>query len=503
MRNELPSLSARTLARRLARREVSAEEVMRAHLDRIRALNPELNAIVTLLPEPDLLAAARAKDDSLRRGDVSGPLHGLPVAHKDLHLTRGIRTTFGSPIFADFVPREEALIVARIRRAGAIAIGKTNTPEFGAGSQTFNPVFGATRNPWDPTRTCGGSSGGAAVALATGMVPLAEGSDYGGSLRNPASFCGVVGLRPSPGRVPDWPDEAPWFPVPVSGPMARSAADAALLLGAIAGPDARAPLSLPDPGAAFHEPLDRDFHGTRVAWSAGFAGLPFDRRVVRAVAPARAALESIGCEVADEDPDMAGATGVFDRLRAWYFDLCYGPLLERHRARMKETVIWNIERGQALTASDLAGATRRWTALLARATAFMARFEFFVLPTVQAPPFDLGQEYLEAIEGVRMRTYTEWMGSCALVSLLGLPAASVPVGMTDDGLPVGLQVVGRARADFAVLQLAHALEAALPPPSRLPFPIPPGPAGQSAPLGSASSQERAVRRGTQREEVPR
>ena len=221
--SELCSTPATELARRLAGREVSAVEVMKAHLARIHDVNPGLNAIVTLLPEERLLAEAEKADRAVAAGDPLGPLHGLPVAHKDLTLTRGIRTTFGSPIFADFVPEEDALIVERLHAAGAITIGKTNTPEFGAGSQTFNPVFGPTRNPWDPSKTCGGSSGGAAVALATGMVPIADGSDYGGSLRNPASFCGVVGLRPSPGRVPVWPNETPWYPVPVQGPMARSA----------------------------------------------------------------------------------------------------------------------------------------------------------------------------------------------------------------------------------------------------------------------------------------
>ena len=289
--SDLCSAPATELARRIGGREVSAVEVMKAHLARIHEVNPRLNAIVTLLPEEALLAEAEKADRAVAAGDPLGPLHGLPVAHKDLTLTRGIRTTFGSPIFADFVPEEDALIVERLRAAGAITIGKTNTPEFGAGSQTFNPVFGPTRNPWDETKTCGGSSGGAAVALATGMVPIADGSDYGGSLRNPASFCGVVGVRPSPGRVPVWPNETPWYPVPVQGPMARSAADAALMLSAIAGPDPRAPLSLPDPGEVFRRPLDRDFRGVRVAWSADFGGVPFDhgsrRRSPRRAAPSK------------------------------------------------------------------------------------------------------------------------------------------------------------------------------------------------------------------------
>ena len=322
---DLSSTPATELARRIAAREISAVEVMKAHLARIREVNPRLNAIVTLLPEDTLLREAEAADAKVATGDALGPLHGLPVAHKDLTLTRGIRTTFGSPIFADFVPEEDALIVERLRAAGAITIGKTNTPEFGAGSQTFNPVFGPTRNPWDETKTCGGSSGGAAVALATGMVPIADGSDYGGSLRNPASFCGVVGLRPSPGRVPVWPNETPWFPIPVQGPMARSAADAALMLSAIAGPDPRAPLSLPEPGDVFRSPLDRDFRGTRVAWSADFGGIPFDPRIPAALAPARGALEAVGCAVEDAAPDMSGAAVAFDRWRGLVLRTQLGP----------------------------------------------------------------------------------------------------------------------------------------------------------------------------------
>ena len=457
---DLCSASAVELARRIASREVSAVEVMKAHLARIHDRNPRLNAVVTLLPEERLLAEAERADRAVAAGDPPGPLHGLPVAHKDLTLTRGIRTTFGSPIFADFVPEEDALIVERLRAAGAITIGKTNTPEFGAGSQTFNAVFGPTRNPWDETKTCGGSSGGAAVALATGMVPIADGSDYGGSLRNPASFCGVVGLRPSPGRVPVWPDETPWFPVPVQGPMARSAADAALMLSAIAGPDLRAPLSLPESGEVFRRPLDRDFRDVRVAWSADFGGIPFDPRVPAALAPARTALGEIGCAVEDDAPDMSGAAVAFDRWRAWYFELNWGPLLDRHREAMKDTVIWNVEQGRGLSASELAEATRRWTGLLRRVREFLGRYEFFVLPVAQVPPFDMTQPYPTEVAGVPMTTYTEWMASCSWVSLLGLPTISVPAGRTPEGLPVGLQIVGRARDDFGVLQLANALERA-------------------------------------------
>ena len=273
MHPDLCFLSATELARLIRTREVSCEEVMRAHLEQIERVNPTVNAIVTLLPER-ALDGARTADRAITSGQPIGPLHGLPVAHKDLLVTKGIRTTFGSPIYQDFVPDTDAILVERLRAAGAITIGKTNTPEFGAGSQTFNPVFGATRNPWDTTKTCGGSSGGAAVALACGMVPLADGSDFGGSLRNPASFCNIAGFRPSAGRVPTWPTVNAWFSLPVLGPMARTVEDLALMLSAIAGPDARAPISIDEPGSTFARPLARDFRGLRVAWSPIWAGCP-------------------------------------------------------------------------------------------------------------------------------------------------------------------------------------------------------------------------------------
>src|SRR5262245_63847168 len=296
-------LSAVEIARRLRAKDISAREVMAAHLDRINRLNPTHNAIVTLIAET-ALERARAADEALARGEAVGPLHGLPVAHKDLQLTRGIRTTFGSPIFKDFVPTEDALVVERMRAAGAIVVGKTNTPEFGAGSQTFNPVFGATLNPYDRSRTCGGSSGGAAVALACGMVPMADGTDMGGSLRNPASFCGVVGMRPSPGRVPTWPARLGWSTLSVDGPMARTVADVALVLSAMAGPDPRSPIAQQESGARFGQLLGRDFAGVRVAWSGDLGGLPFDARVRAVVDAQRSRVESIGCSVDEHGAEV-------------------------------------------------------------------------------------------------------------------------------------------------------------------------------------------------------
>src|SRR5215210_8167233 len=268
---EICFLRATELARGIRTRELSVLEVMEAHLAQIERVNNEVNAIVTLTAE-EAVNRARAADEALARGEEVGPLCGLPVAHKDLSPTRGVRTTFGSLVYRDFVPDRDALIVERLKEAGAISVGKTNTPEFGAGSQTFNEVFGETLNPYDVTRTCGGSSGGAAVALACGMVPLADGSDMGGSLRNPASFCNVVGFRPSPGRVPSWPTTNAWQDLSVEGPMGRTVEDAALLLSAIAGPDARVPTSRAEPGSVFAPPLHADLGEAVVAWAPSAGG---------------------------------------------------------------------------------------------------------------------------------------------------------------------------------------------------------------------------------------
>jgi amidase len=457
--HELCFLTAVELAQRIRTRDLSCVEVMEAHLRQIERVNPQVNAIVTLAPE-QALAQARAADAALRRSDAVGPLHGLPVAHKDLVQTKGMRTTSGSPIYADFVPDVDDLIVTRIRKAGAILIGKTNTPEFGAGSQTFNPVFGATRNPYDLSKTCGGSSGGAAVALACGMIPIADGSDTGGSLRNPASFCNVVGFRPSPGRVPHCSDRAAWQTLSVLGPMARTVADAALLLSAMAGPHPCSPIALQKPGAHFRQPLDRDFHGVRVAWSRTASGLPVDPEVTAVLEQARPVLEAIGCIVEEAEPDFTGADEAFRVWRAWGYEQKLGELADTHRDRLKETILWEIERGRALTGPQIGRAERLRTALYHRMRRFMQTYEFLALPVVQVPPFPIEQPYVTEINGVPMETYIDWMRSCYYVSITGFPAISVPAGFTRDGLPVGLQLVGRHHNDFGVLQLAHAFEQA-------------------------------------------
>ena len=363
----------------------------------------------------------------------------------------------GSPIFERFVPDQDALIVERRKGAGAISVGKTNTPEFGAGSQTFNEVFGETLNPYDTTKTCGGSSGGAAVALACGMLPIADGSDMGGSLRNPASFCNVVGFRPCPGRVPTWPDVAP-SPLSVEGPMARTVQDAALMLSAMAGPDGRSPISIEEPGSVFARSLERDFGGARVAWSRDLGGLPVDPRVTAVLDGQRRVFEDLGCVVEEAEPDFAGADEVFKVLRAWRFELAYGELLEEHRHEMKDTVVWNIEEGRRLTGPQVGRAERLRAELYHRVRVFMETYEFLVLPVAQVPPFDVKERYVTEINGEEMGTYIDWMRSCYYVTVTGLPAISVPCGFTPGGLPVGVQIVGRHRDDFGVLQLAHAFE---------------------------------------------
>lgn len=459
MTDELNFMTARELARRIRTREVSAVDVVQAHLDQITRINPLVNAVVTLLPER-ALENARAADAALMRGDSLGPLHGLPIAHKDTLATQGIRTTQGSPIYRDFVPDVSALIVERLHSAGAIAIGKTNVPEFGAGSQTFNAVFGTTLNPYDVSKTPGGSSGGAAAALATGMHPIADGSDLGGSLRNPGGYCNVVGFRPSPGRVPKINTKSAWFDMTVNGPLARTVGDVALMMSAIAGSDLRSPITLEDPGTIFTRPLERDFRGVRVAWSRDLGGLPVDPRTTAVLDSQRDVFADLGVDLVKAEPDLRGADEVFHVFRAWDFESSYGDLYDTRRDQLKDTVIWNVEEGRALSGPDIGRATRLRSDIYHRAHDFFSEHEFLLLPVSQVPPFPADVPYPTEINGTPMSTYIEWMRTCSRITVTGHPAISVPAGFTVEGLPVGLQIVGRARDDWGVLQLAHAFEEA-------------------------------------------
>jgi amidase len=430
---------------------------MSAHLARIERINPKVNAIVTLVAERALGDAARA-DELTARGGPLGVLHGLPVAHKDLVDTAGIRTTRGSLFFKDFVPTEDAFIVQRIRAAGAITCGKTNTPEFGAGSQTFNQVFGATRNPYDLTKTCGGSSGGAAVSLACRMLPIADGSDTGGSLRNPAAFCNVVGFRTSPGCVAS--ESTSWSPFSVSGPMARSVADVALFLSAIAGPNPHNPLSLTVDGEQFRAPLERDFKGVRVAWWKGLGGIPFEPEVRRVVNATRTVFETLGCIVDEAEPDFAGVDQAFPALRYVTNHPRYSELVRQNPGWVKDTVKYEVSEAERLTGADIGRAFARQARMYDQSREFFTRYEYFVLPVTQVAPFDVNTPYPTSIDGTAMNNYIDWMRSCWYVTFMANPAISVPAGFTQAGLPVGLQIVGRHREEWSVLQIAQAFEQA-------------------------------------------
>jgi amidase len=455
--SEIGFMSAVEMARLIRTKKLSAREAVSLHLKRIEDINPRVNAIVTLVPEMALAAAAKA-DEMQARKEPLGPLHGLPVAHKDLLETRGIRTTFGSPLYANNIPAEDDIVVERMRRAGAITIGKTNTPEFGAGSQTFNKVFGATHNPYDLTKTCGGSSGGAAVALACGFTPVASGSDTGGSLRNPAAFCNVVGFRPSIGRVPNPKSALAWSTLTTSGCLGRSVSDLALALSTIAGPDPRAPLSINEPGDVFVRPLDRNFKGLRVAWFKDLGGVPFDPQVRTIIDGHRATFESLGCIVEQAEPDFALAEIAFRALRAWNSANTYGARMREHPDAFKDTLKGEIEEGLRLTGMEVAAAETAHGQFWRRFQAFLDKYEYFILPTTQLPPFDVNTPYPTEIAGVKFDSYIDWMKSCWYISATGNPSASVPAGFTPSGLPVGIQIVGRNKQDFSVLQMANAFE---------------------------------------------
>ncbi|MDI2029155.1 amidase [Saccharopolyspora sp. TS4A08] len=460
MSDSLCQRTATELAALLRAREVSAREVMRAHLDRIERLNPKVNAVVSLDPE-GALAGAAAADERLASGAAVGPLHGLPMAHKDTHDTAGLRTTYGSPLLADNVPAQDELVVERLKAAGAVTMGKTNVPEFAAGSHTFNPVFGTTANPYAPDRSAGGSSGGAAASLACRMQPLADGSDMGGSLRNPASFNNVVGLRPAPGRVPTWPDAAAWSTLSVQGPMARTVADVALMLSAIAGPDDRSPISIDEPGSVFREPLEADLRGLRVAFSLDLGGdLVVDAQVRSVLEPAARVLTEIGGAVDEAWPDLTGADEVFRTLRAWQFELMLGELRDAHPDRIKPSLRDNIDAGRALTGADVGRAERQHTELYHRVREFFTRYDVLALPVSQVPPFDIDLEFPSEIGGVAMPSYLDWMRSAYWISATGCPAISVPAGFTPEGLPVGIQLVGPHRSEQRLLRIAHAFEQA-------------------------------------------
>ena len=464
MTHDLCYWPATELVAAIRARRVSPREVTDAVLHQIDRVNPIVNAFVTVVADQAREAAREAEAAVMRRPpDELGPLHGIPVSIKDLTLTKGIRTTFGSRAFADFVPAEDALIVERLKNAGAIILGKTNTPELGAGGNTKNAVFGPTRNPWRLSHTCGGSSGGAAVALATGMGPLAQGSDTGGSLRTPASFCGVIGFRTSPGVIPIYPSPLAWDPLSVTGPMARTVADTALMLTAVAGPDDRAPISVPvDAAEWLLAARTPDVRGWRIAWSPDLGVTPVEPEVARIAEAAARAFLDLGCSVDDAHPDFTGLREMILPARSARMAAVHGHLLSRWRGEMFPPLVWNMELGLTTTAIQWANAEMERTKLWHRVRMFFERYDLLLTPTVAVAPFPHAWDYPPEINGQRTETYLDWFLLTYAITLTGLPAISIPAGWTADGLPVGLQIVGRRRGEPAVLRAAAALEAARP-----------------------------------------
>ncbi|MEM7272269.1 MAG: amidase family protein [Actinomycetota bacterium] len=452
---ELVERSAVEQARMVRAREVSARELLDAHLARVEAVNGTLNAVVALDPEVGL-ARAVAVDEAIAAGESPGPLAGLVTAHKDLLETRDFPTTFGSPVFAGHRPKVDAPLVRRVAEAGAVPIGKTNTPEFGAGSHSFNPVYGVTRNPYDPSRSAGGSSGGAGVALRAGMVAVADGSDFGGSLRNPAGWNNVVGFRGSARVVPRSGPGNAWNPMPIDGPMARTVDDLVLLLRVLAQPDPADPLHRPLDIPAVVSPPDRPL---RVAWSPTLGGLPVDPDVAAVLDRLRADLDGLGWEIEEDEPDFGGADECFVTLRAFAYSQ-QGGLLGDRLAEVKATVQDEVSRGLALTAGQVSAAYGHLNVLWKRALAFFDRYDLLIGPVSQVSPFPVEVEYPMEVAGQAMTSYVEWMRSCCRITALGSPALSLPAGFTDAGLPVGAQLVGGPWQDLVVLAAAKAIEAA-------------------------------------------
>ncbi len=451
------------LCRDLQRGTISAVDVMAEVYTRIERVNPQVNAVVGLIDRDRALELA-ASADAVPVAE-RGPLHGLPWAAKDAVEVQGFATAWGFVPWRDNVADVDDGQAARLRRAGVIFIGRTNMPEFGLGSNTFNRLFGTTLNPYDTTKTCGGSSGGAAVALATQMLPLADGSDMGGSLRNPASFCNVVGFRPSIGRVPNSRGFA-WFGrLATTGPMARTVAETALLFSVQAGPDPTDPLTLPEPGSLFRDamvPRD-DLRGVRVGFCPTLHGLPIEPEVMAVMRRGADVLSELGAEVSEHGPDLAHAMEVFQTQRAAGL-VNVGNALDRTipdwRDYAKDTAIWNIERGKTLTAADIIKSELTRSVLYANVANFFQDVDLLVLPAAQVAPFDVDVEWIREINGVRMDTYIDWMTVCCAITVTGLPAISIPGGFTSTGLPVGIQLVGKPRGDLELLRIAHTFEAA-------------------------------------------
>jgi amidase len=462
---EITALDAVGLSDAIRERRVSCVEVMNAYLDRIERLNPRVNAIVTLRDRESLIDDARERDTELARGEYRGWMHGFPHAVKDLEPTAGIRTTLGSPIFRNFIPKTDSILVERIKRAGAIIIGKTNVPEFGLGSQSYNQVFGTTLNPYDTSKTCGGSSGGAAVAVALRMAPVADGGDHGGSLRNPAAFNNIFGFRPSFGRVPSDVHEVFMPSLSVHGPLARNVPDLAHLLAVIAGYDPRVPLSIREDPAKFTAPLARDFKGVRIAWSLDFGGyLPFEPGVLELCDRAVKTFADLGCIVEEAAPDfpVEEVWRNWLKIRAWQVcALLKAPFCDpARRAMLKPEAQWEVECGLKISAAEVADASAVRTEWYQAVRAMFEQYDYWILPAGQVFPFDATTHWPTEINGRAMDTYHRWMEVMIPVTMSGCPSLAVPAGFNPRGLPMGIQIVAPNHGEFACLQLAHAYDEA-------------------------------------------
>jgi amidase len=447
--------SARELARLIRDRAVSPVELLDAHLAAIEAVNPKLNAIVTLVAE-QARDAARAAEQAVMKGEPLGLLHGLPVAIKDITLTAGIRTTYASPIYKDFVPSEDAEVVRRLKAAGAIVIGKTNTPEFAAGANTVNALFGATRNPWDPALSAAGSSGGSAVAVATGMVPIAQGTDFGGSVRVPAAFCGIVGLRPTPGLIPSYPQPLAWDFGQTNGPMTRDAEDAALMLDAMTGFSRLTPTSVAPPWQSALAEMQRrpDAKGVRVAYVSDIAGIGVDPEVDEICRAAAVRLKDAGAAVEQIAFDAGDGRAPYQTWRGfWMVGQQYDRLkmIEQFGPNLKG----NVEAGLKLAVLDFAAAEQKRQEVFHRFRELFDRFDILLTPTAPVRPFPVEKNYPNDINGRKLDSYIDWISPTFLITLVSLPAASAPAGLTRDGLPVGLQIVAPRFEEPAILSVAN------------------------------------------------
>ncbi len=462
--NELIALTATEVAEKLKTGELSPLDLVEASAQRINAVDGQLNALPTRCVERAVIHAKKIMNAGAKSTRPGVNLGGLPIAVKDLNPVQGVRCTYGSPIYSDFVPEHSDYMVDVLERNGAIVMAKSNTPEFGAGANTFNEVFGKTRNPWNTAKSVAGSSGGSAAAVASGQVWLATGSDLGGSLRTPASFNSIVGLRPSPGRVPRGPAEELFDTMAVNGPMARNALDAALFLDAMSEWHIGDPLSLPAPVVSFLDQVKKCKPPKRIGFSKDLGIVPVDKEVAQICEKAAHAFESIGSIVDRQCPDFSEAIDSFQTLRAASYAAGMADLMREHRDKLKPEVIWNIEKGLALNAEDIGRAQAARTRLYNSMVEFFETYDLLLCPTAIVPPFDVEMRYVEEVNGVKFDNYVHWIAITFAITLTSCPAVSVPAGFTKDGLPVGLQIIGPPRGDGKVLGAAHLLERELNPP---------------------------------------